>query len=139
MTDKTPVNDWGILISALTNAVERGANSERLLKAGTRQLEDIFELHVSRRHLARVTGSDPSYISRIFSGKQRPSLTKTRQLAKALGISTDDLCDYLGINGIHLRKYERGGLSGLRRRSSSRDAGQGEAGQSTGQGGDIAG
>lgn len=46
---------------------------------------------ISRSGLARDTGYDKSHISRVFAGKTKPSLECVQAMAKALGITVDEL------------------------------------------------
>ena len=65
------------------------------------------ELHVNRSEIARVTGINIAHISRVFSGKSKPSLTLARQIATHLDISVEELCAFLGLGEVKLKKYER--------------------------------
>lgn len=53
--------------------------------------------HVNRSELARVTGVDMAHISRVFSGKSRPSLSLAVAISNHLNISVDSLCETLGV------------------------------------------
>ena len=103
MSDKV----WNIFVRSMANMVEQGANSQQVLQEITEKLEKAFSLEFNRTALAEATSVSLPYISRIFSGKQRPSLTMVRKLSKLLGVTSDEFCDYLGINGVHLREYRR--------------------------------
>ena len=110
-----PKSYWYILVHALANAVGEQAASKEL-EERTKRLEKAFKPTINVTYLAEVVGCDISYISRILNRRQRPSLTMARKLADVLGVSVEELCDYLGVNGTHeLReKYEK-----KRRRSTS--------------------
>ena len=41
--------------------------------------------------IVRATGIDRSYVSALESGKQNPTLATIEKIAKALGVSTDEL------------------------------------------------
>jgi transcriptional regulator with XRE-family HTH domain len=53
--------------------------------------------NLNRSEIARATNTDLAHISRIFSGKSRPSLSLAYKIAEHLGITIDDLCQRLGI------------------------------------------
>lgn len=55
--------------------------------------------NINRSAVSRGTGIDLAHISRIFNRKSRPSIGYARRIASYLGITTDELCDLLGING----------------------------------------
>lgn len=59
---------------------------------------------INRSAVSRGTGIDLAHISRIFNRKSRPSIGYARKISSYLGITTDELCDMLGINGVNLRK-----------------------------------
>jgi len=50
--------------------------------------------------LSRSTGIDQAHISRIFSGKSKPSLPLALTLAKELNITIDEFCESLGIKAL---------------------------------------
>jgi len=115
-----PKNVWYILVHALTNAVPEGEHAEELERR-TKRLEKAFKPTINTMYLAKVVGCDISYVSRILNRRQRPSLTMARKLANVLGVSVEELCDYLGVNGTHeLReKYEKRRLTSDKRRSKA--------------------
>jgi transcriptional regulator with XRE-family HTH domain len=45
--------------------------------------------------IASQAGVDKSHVSMIFSGKRMPSLPVAVRVAKAMGITVDDLCERL--------------------------------------------
>ena len=47
--------------------------------------------HLSQGDICRKLGVDRAYISNIESGKQNPTLSTIEKLAKALGVSIDEL------------------------------------------------
>lgn len=46
---------------------------------------------MSQGHICRELGVDCAYISKIESGKQNPTLLTIDKIAKALGVSVDEL------------------------------------------------
>lgn len=108
MTAEEPKSVWYILVHALVNVVPEGEHTKELERR-TKRLEKAFRPTINVTYLAEVVGCDISYISRILNRRQRPSLTMARKLADVLGVSVEELCDYLGVNGTHeLRsKYEK--------------------------------
>ena len=133
MSEEPIKSPWYVLIHALANVVPEGEHAEELERR-TKRLEKAFKPTINTTYLAKVVGCDISYVSRILNRRQRPSLTMARKLANVLGVSVEELCDYLGVNGTHeLReKYEkRRRASGKRSRA---EAGT-EAGSRAGAGG----
>lgn len=49
----------------------------------------------NRADVARATGYTQGGISKIFSGKRRPSVTAAQKIAEALGISVDEFLSSL--------------------------------------------
>ena len=47
--------------------------------------------HMSQGDICRELGVDRAYISNIESGKQNPTLSTIERIAKALGVSVDEL------------------------------------------------
>ena len=47
--------------------------------------------HMSQGDICRELGVDRAYISTIESGKQNPTLSTVERIAKALGVSIDEL------------------------------------------------
>ena len=47
--------------------------------------------HMSQGDICRALGVDRAYISTIESGKQNPTLSTIERIAKALGVSVDEL------------------------------------------------
>ena len=47
--------------------------------------------HMSQGDICRELGVDRAYISTIESGKQNPTLLTIERIAKALGVSVDEL------------------------------------------------
>jgi transcriptional regulator with XRE-family HTH domain len=48
------------------------------------------------RATARMVGVSPSHISNILSGKRKPSLAVSIRIAKACGMSLQELVDLMG-------------------------------------------
>ena len=46
---------------------------------------------ISQTELARILGVDRSFVSNIENGKNNPTLSTITSLAKALGVSTNEL------------------------------------------------
>jgi transcriptional regulator with XRE-family HTH domain len=59
--------------------------------------EDLDISTINRSEIHRVTGIDMAHISRIFSGKARPSLGLARRIADHLGVTVEVLCDALDL------------------------------------------
>ena len=103
---------WDLLIRALTKAVgQRGLNDTdqtgKVISNGAEKLSKGFRVEVNKSALAKELGVSLSCISKIFRGKSRPSLTMVRRMSTILGVSSDELCDALGINGTVLREYNK--------------------------------
>lgn len=98
---------WELFIRALTRTVNQRRSTEQVIADGTSKLSDNFRVEVNKTALARELGVSLSAISKIFRGKSRPSLTMVRGMSKILGVSSDELCDALGINGAKLREYSK--------------------------------
>jgi len=47
--------------------------------------------HMSQGDICRALGVDRAYISTIESGRQNPTLSTIERIAKALGVSVDEL------------------------------------------------
>ena len=47
--------------------------------------------NMTQGDIVRATGIDRSYVSALESGKQNPTLATIEKIAKALGVSTDEL------------------------------------------------
>lgn len=58
-----------------------------------------FMDRINRTEIAKALGVDLAHISRIFSGKSTPSLTLALRIARHLGITVDELCRGLNIDG----------------------------------------
>jgi ribosome-binding protein aMBF1 (putative translation factor) len=56
----------------------------------------LDELGMTEADLARATDSDSRKVNRVVRGENTPSITFTRQLARALQCTTDELCDNAG-------------------------------------------
>ena len=97
---------WELFIKALTNTVNQRRTGQ-VISDGAGKLSDNFRIEVNKTALAKELGVSLSAISKIFRGKSRPSLTMVRGMSKILGVSSDELCDALGINGAKLRNYDR--------------------------------
>jgi transcriptional regulator with XRE-family HTH domain len=54
-----------------------------------RQTPQFAERAINLSALAREIGVTPSHLSRVFSGRCKPSLTVTRSLSRCLGLSVD--------------------------------------------------
>ena len=52
-------------------------------------------LFVNMSAIARSQNVDKSYLSRVFAGKRRPSLTHSQKIAAMLGMSLDEFVDTL--------------------------------------------
>lgn len=50
---------------------------------------------INRSEVARETGLHVSYVSRVLAGKRNPPLTVAAKVAKAVGVSLDELNGYL--------------------------------------------
>lgn len=58
----------------------------------TNRVKEIREAKkLSRRKLAEMIDMSPSYIQFIETGERNPTITTAHKLAKALGVSIDDL------------------------------------------------
>lgn len=51
--------------------------------------------HTSFQAIARRAGIDASYVSHIVAGNRTPSLPVARRISTALGVSLDDLVEFL--------------------------------------------
>lgn len=54
-----------------------------------------LEMTTPARQLAKLAGVSPSHVSYILAGKRRPSLAVAGRLAKACGMSLQELSDYV--------------------------------------------
>lgn len=52
--------------------------------------------HLTQEKLAEFSGLDPTYISGIERGIRNPGIKNVAKIAKALGLSTSQLCE--GVN-----------------------------------------
>jgi transcriptional regulator with XRE-family HTH domain len=50
------------------------------------------KLEITQEKLAEFSGLDPTYISGIERGVRNPGIKNVAKIAKALGISTSELC-----------------------------------------------
>lgn len=50
---------------------------------------------INRSKIHRETGLTLSHVSRIFSGERRPSLEAARDIARSLGVTMEELTDFL--------------------------------------------
>ena len=69
------------------------SKSEPILAAlgrNVRRQRDVREL--TQENLAEKSGLDPTYISDIERGRRNPGIKNVAKLAKALGLSTAELC-----------------------------------------------
>lgn len=64
-------------------------------------------MEVNRSAIARATNTNLAHISRIFSGKRKPSLTLARKISAFLGVTVEELCQELKINGVELKELRR--------------------------------
>jgi len=55
-------------------------------------------LQVTQEALAELADLDRTYISLLERGKRNPSLVCVANLARALGVSPSELCDFEGSN-----------------------------------------
>jgi transcriptional regulator with XRE-family HTH domain len=53
-------------------------------------------INISQEKLAEKAGLDQTYISGIECGRRNPGIKNVAKLAKALGLSTADLCKGVG-------------------------------------------
>lgn len=58
--------------------------------------EELRSRKISLRELGRATELDPATLSRLSSGKQRPTLSHLARLGQALGVSLPDLLNAAG-------------------------------------------
>jgi ribosome-binding protein aMBF1 (putative translation factor) len=59
-------------------------------------VQRMDELGIIEADLARALKSDPRKVNRVVRGENTPSITFTRQLARALQCTTDELCNNAG-------------------------------------------
>lgn len=75
---------------------------------------------LNRSKMSRDLGIDVSHVSKIFSKKAKPSLSLAKRMAAYLGITLEDFCEFLGVDGAkegasgdagteHSRAAEEGG------------------------------
>lgn len=67
------------------------------------------KVSVNRSRMARELGVDLAHISRIWSGKARPSLGLAKRMAENMGITLDELCQRLGVDGERLSEEGKNG------------------------------
>jgi len=105
----TGASAWDLFLRALGRAVEQRstANAGEVIADGAEQLGKGFRVEVNKSALAKELNVSLSCVSKIFRGKSRPSLTMVRRMSTILGVSSDELCDALGINGTVLRTYSK--------------------------------
>lgn len=53
-------------------------------------------MEISQETLADLANLDRTYISLLERGKRNPSLTCVATLARAMGVSVSELCDFAG-------------------------------------------
>ena len=68
---------------------------------------NVLNININGAAMARSLNIDSTHVSKVLSGKSKPSLTLARHMSAYLDIPMDDLCDLLGINGVGLRRYDR--------------------------------
>lgn len=61
-------------------------------------IQSITDQRVS--DIARVTGYSVSHVSRVLRGERSPSAKSLVAIARALGISTDELLSHLGLSDV---------------------------------------
>jgi len=71
------------------------------------RIKELEAEGMTRYGIAKATGVDVGHISRIFSGKGRPSLRLARMIALYLEMPVEELCNILGLNGIELKDNHR--------------------------------
>lgn len=54
---------------------------------------------LNRSEISRGTGYSLSHVSRVLSGKRMPSVVALGKIASYLGLTRDELCALLGVNG----------------------------------------
>lgn len=63
---------------------------------------DQLVTEANRTQIARALELSRPYISRVLKGQQEPSLGVVRGIAKELGVTTGELCDYLERVGVEV-------------------------------------
>lgn len=68
-------------------------NDEPVLAALGQNVRQCREIkHLTQEKLAEFAGLDPTYISGIERGLRNPGIKNVAKIAKALGITTSELC-----------------------------------------------
>lgn len=55
---------------------------------------------INRTRMARDLKVDISHVSRIFSKRALPSLSLAHRMAAYLGVTLEELCEFLGVDGV---------------------------------------
>ena len=79
-----------------------------------KELRRRLKKELNRSAASRSIGIDVAHVSRILSGRSNPSIVVARKITAYLQqngypeMTTDLLCDVLGINGLTLLRHEEG-------------------------------
>ncbi len=68
-------------------------NDPLLLSLGKKVRQNREKKEITQEKLAEFSGLDPTYISGIERGLRNPGIRNVAKIAKALGLTTSQLCE----------------------------------------------